>query len=195
MDFAQNPEEAVIERFVGGGKAYYTPFVNGAYGTEYELGEVKEAKLKIAPTYIDAMGKDTGFEKKVKKALKEVTASISLSTQNVNTTNMAMAMIGTVETQSFAIGDILPNGLVATEAIEIPKISAGVQPLFEGRLRIVSINIGGDNDPVLDVPMCVITPSGDVRDYFASEFVNLAFEGEILESNGVYFNEYFIPKS
>lgn len=185
---------ADIERYVGGGKLFFTPYVNGSYDTEREIGEIKEAKLKIAPSYVDAMSRDTGFDKKVDKTLKEVASSISFTTQNVNKENMALAMLGEISTETFAIGDTLPDGTVATIETNIPVISGGVVPLIEGKVRIVGVNVTGDFNPVLEVPMCVLTPSGDVRDYFASEHVKIAFEGEVLEANGEYFKEYFIEK-
>jgi hypothetical protein len=186
---------ADIERYVGGGKLYFTPYTNGAYGTEREIGEIKEAKLKIAPSYVDAMSRDTGFDKKVDKTLKEIASSLSFTTQNVSKENMALAMLGTLSTETFAIGDTLPDGTVATAEVIIPVVRGGVVPLIEGKVRIVGVNVTGTANPVLEVPMCVLTPSGDIRDYFASEHVKIAFEGEILESNGEYFKEYFIPKS
>jgi hypothetical protein len=108
---------------------------------------------------------------------------------------MALAMLGTLSTETFAIGDTLPDGTVATAEVIIPVVRGGVVPLIEGKVRIVGVNVTGTANPVLEVPMCVLTPSGDIRDYFASEHVKIAFEGEILESNGEYFKEYFIPKS
>lgn len=184
-----------VERYIGGGTIHFTPWTGGAYGAEVEIGEVQSATLKISATYADAMSKDNGVSKKVDKTLTATDASLSFTTQNVNKENMALAMMGTSTTQTFAVGDTLPDGIVATVSTVVPVTIAGNVSKIEGKIRIVGVNISGAENPVLEVPMVVLTPSGDIRDYFADKHTTIGFDGEILEVDGEYFKEYFMAKA
>ncbi len=185
-----------IERYIGGGKIYFTPYSNGTYGTEVEIGEVQDAKLSVNNTYVNAFSKDSGMAKKVDKVLTQTDAKISFTTQNVSKENMAMAMFGELKTETFTTGAELPDGTTATQETTIPVIEGGVIPKVEGKIKIVGANIAGAENPVLEVPLAVLTPAGDLRDYFnTSDFTSLGFDGEVLESNGLYFKEYYIPKA
>ncbi|NOQ31516.1 MAG: hypothetical protein GQ570_10365 [Helicobacteraceae bacterium] len=184
-----------IERYIGGGKLYFAKFNGVDYDTEVEIGEIQSASLKVNANYTDALSKDTGVAKKVDKVATSTDSSISFTTQNVNKENMAMAMFGDLTTETFAIGELLPDGTVATAEVTIPVIIGAQQPKVEGKLRLVGVNVTGTEDPVLLVHHAAITPSGDVRDYFADKHSTLGFDGEVMEINGEYFKEYFIPKA
>ena len=186
----------VIERHLGGGKVFFSSWNGSEYATEVEIGEVQSLNLSIKTTTADATSKDTGLSKKVQKVPTGIDSSLKFVTQNVNKHNMAMAMLGEATTETFAIGDTLPDGTVATEQIIIPVIKGATQPVKEGRLRYVGNNIAGNDNPCLLVHHVSISPSGDVRDYFADKHSTLAFDGEVMEVvPGEYFKEYLIPKA
>jgi len=184
-----------IERYIGGGKILFGKYNGTGYDADVEIGEIQSAKLKVTPKYADASSKDTGVSKKVDKVLTGTDATLSFTTQNVNKANMAMAMLGSETTETFAIGDTLPDGTVATVQEVIPVINGGTLSKVEGKVTIVGVNVSGSDNPVLVVHHAVLTPSGDIRDYFADKHTTVGFDGEILEIDGEYFKEYFIPKA
>ena len=183
------------ERYIGGGTLFFSKWNGLTYDTEIEIGEIQSANLKIETTEVDAVSKDAGISKKVDKVITEIKSNFSFTTQNVNKENMAMAMFGDLQTEAFAIGSTLPDGVVATTQMNIPVIIGGVNPIIEGKIKMVGVNISGDNNPVLQINHAFIKASGDVRDYFADKHSTLAFDGEIVEMNGEYFKEYLIPKA
>jgi len=185
----------VIERYMGGGKSYWTPWDGTAYGAEVEIGEIKNVSLKLSSTTADATSMDSGIAKKVDKVVTAIDGVTSFTTQNMNKENMAMAMLGELSTETFAIGDDLPDGTVATVETIIPVIIGGVVPKIEGKLRVVSVNVAGTTNPVLEIPMLSLTPSGDIREYFADKHATLGFDGEIIETDGVFFKEYHMAKA
>jgi len=184
-----------IERYIGGGKLLFSKYNGATYDAEVEIGEIQSANLKISQTYADAMSKDTGIAKKVDKVATATDATISFTTQNVDKVNMAMAMFGTETTENFAIGATLPDGTVAAIATDIPVVNGGTLSKIEGKIKIIGENISGTEDPVLVVHHAVITPSGDIRDYFTDKHATIGFDGEILEVAEGYFKEYFMPKA
>lgn len=184
------------ERYIGGGVLHFSNWNGTTYDTEVEIGEIKGAKIKVSAKYADAMNKDAGIEKKVDKTATSTEATISFETQNVSKENMAMGMFGELTTETFAIGADLPDGTVATVETILPVILGGKVPKVEGKLRFVGVNLSGSNNPVLMVHHAVLTPSGDVRDYFADKHSTLGFNGEMLKlDNTEYFKEYFMPKA
>jgi hypothetical protein len=171
-------------RFIGGGKLYFT----ASGGTEVEIGEIQEASLTFSVTTKDAFSKDQVMQKKVDKVVTAIEARIKFTTQITNAHNTAMAMLGESTTESFGIGDTLPDGSIAAEAVDIPVIKAGTKPLIEGQLKFVG-DEDGDTKPVLVVFNAVITPTGDIG-YIMDDFSKLSFEGEVLETVDGYANEY-----
>jgi len=185
----------VIERYIGGGKLFFSKYNGSTYEAEVEIGEIQTATLKITQSYADAYSKDSGLSKKVDKVATTTEASISFTTQNVNKANMAMAMFGTEATETFAIGATLPDGTVATVETVVDVINGATSTKIEGKIKIIGKNITGTKDPVLVVHHAVVTPSGDVRDYFADKHSIIGFDGEILETADGYFKEYFLDKA
>lgn len=184
-----------INRYIGGGRCYFSKWNGVTYDAEAEIGEVKKVTLKSDVKYTDAMSKDDGIEKKVDKVPTSSTSTISFETQNVNKANLAMAMYGTASTETFLLGATLPDGTVATVDTVLPVILGGTELLIEGKFRFVGVNTTGGDDPVLEVHHAVITASGNARDYFADKHATLAFDGEIimLADKTEYYKEYLIP--
>lgn len=185
------------KRLLGGGRLYFERYNGTDYDPKIEIGEVKKATLKVAVTYKEAYVKDDGVQKKVEKVPVETGASFNYTTQNVNVENVAMAMMGIVGTESFDVGDTLPDGSTATEAIDIPVIRGGAETKVEGRLTFVGKNIASGDHPVCLMHHVVTTPAGDARDYYADDFNNVGFENEIikLDTENELFKEYFMPKA
>jgi len=183
------------ERYIGGGRVFLSKWNGVTYDLEVEVGEIQNATLKISQDYADAMSKDNGIQKKVDKVAKSTNATISFTTQNVNKVNMAMAMFGAdTLTETFAIGATLPDNTVATVSTIIPVINGATLSKIEAQIRIIGVNLSGSDNPVLLVHHAVITPTGDIRDFFADKHATLGFDGEILEVAAGYFKEYLIPK-
>jgi len=185
-----------IERYIGGGKLFISKWNGSTYDAEVEVGEIQSATLKVSQTYADAISKDNGIGKKVDKVSTATDATISFTTQNVNKINIAMAMFGgDTQTETFAIGDTLPDNTVATVETILPVINGATLSKVEAKIRIIGVNISGSDNPVLLVHHVVLTPSGDIRDYFADKHTTLGFDGEIMEVTEGYFKEYLIPKA
>ena len=184
----------MIERYLGGGKIYFSKYNGTGYDTEVEIGEITEAKLKIDTTESEAFTRDTGVNKKVDKVVTSVSATFSFTTQNINKENLAMSMLGEVTTESFVAGDTLPDGSIAATDIILPVVKGGVSPIIEGKIKVIGENITSGSNPVLEIYHAFIKPSGDVRDYFTDKHTTLGFESDIKAVNGEYFKEYLIPK-
>ena len=183
-----------IERYIGGGKIFLSKYNGTDYDAEVEIGEIQSGLLKISQTYVDALSRDTGIAKKVDKVATSTDATFAFSTQNMNNANLAMAMFGAAaETETFAISDPLPDGTVATEETILPVINAATFSKFEAKIKVVGVNVSGSENPILVIHHAVITPSGDIRDYFADKHSVLSFDAEILEVADGYFKEYFMP--
>jgi len=186
-----------IERYIGGGTVELALWNGTDYEDFVDIGEVQTGTLKIANTYADGYSKDSGLKKLVDKVLIGTNATTSLTTQNLSKDNMAMAMFGTVETETFAIGEELPDGTTATVETELDVIKGGTVAKIEAKIRVIGVNLSGDKNPVLEIHHAFITPSGDVRDYFAEKHTTLGFDVEIvkLDTEDSHFKEYFIPKT
>lgn len=181
-----------VERYIGGGRLYFTPYVNNSYGAEVEIGEVKDFKLSITTETADALSKDTGMSITVEEVTKAVDTSVSFTTQNLNKENVAMALMGTLTTETFAIGDTLPDGTVAAAETTVDKITGAAKTQLQGKLRMVSEPINDSaKRPVLVAHVATVRPS-DGREYIVDDFSSLGFDGKILKTNAGYFDEYLM---
>ena len=174
------------DRYIGGGKLFFTENKVGA--TEVEIGEVQSATLKIGVETKDAFSKDSTMKKLVEKVATAINATITFETQITNAHNTAMAMLGSASSETFAIGDTLPDGTIATASTVIPVIEVGTRPIIEGQLKFVG-DEDGAKKPVLLVFNAVITPTGDIG-YITEDFTKLAFEGAVLKTDEGYAKEY-----
>lgn len=174
------------ERYIGGGKLFFTENKVGAI--EVEIGEVQSASLKIGVETKDAFSKDSTMKKLVEKVATAITATITFETQITNAHNTAMAMLGTSNTETFEIGDTLPDGTTATAQTVVPVIEVGTKPIIEGQLKFVG-DEDGAKKPVLVVFNTVITPTGDIG-YIVEDFTKLTFEGAVLKTVDGYAKEY-----
>jgi hypothetical protein len=181
-----------VERYVGGGKGYFTPYESGAYGTEIEIGELKAVTLSVSADTVDAFSQDTGPEILVEDAITKVDSMVKYTTQNVNKENMASALMGTLTTEVFAISDTLPDGTTATAETTVDKIVGMQKPMLKGKLRIVGEPINDSaKRPVLIIYMVSVKPTGDSA-YIMKDFKTLDFEGKVLLTADGYFDEYLM---
>lgn len=112
-----------INRYIGGGKLYITPYneTTGSYGTEREIGEVKEAKININADKVEVTNHDGAFEEVVDELVRKKDLTLSFKTQNISLENLQMAFYGTSGSAS-----------VATAAVIIGAASAAVVGDFTG---------------------------------------------------------------
>jgi len=176
------------DRYIGGGKIFFTPLVNGVQGTQFEIGEVQEGTLSFNVTTADAFSKDNVMKTLVAKVATSIDATLKFSTQIRNSKNTAMAMLGAESTETFAIGDTLPDGTTAAAEVVIPVIKAGTNPIIEGQVKFVG-DEDGDKKPVLVVYNAVLTPTSDIA-YISDDFSQLSFEGAVLKTANGYADEY-----
>lgn len=174
------------ERYIGGGKLFFKE--NKANSVEVEIGEVQTATLKIGVETKDAFSKDSTMKKLVEKVATAINATITFETQITNAHNTAMAMLGTQGSETFAIGDTLPDGTIATAQTVVPVIEVGTKPIIEGQLKFIG-DEDGEKKPVLLVFNAVITPTGDIG-YIVEDFSKLTFEGAVLKTDEGYAKEY-----
>lgn len=174
------------DRYIGGGKVFFTP----TNGTEFEVGEIQEATITNSVEFAEAFSKDTVIKKLVERVAKSINASGKFSTQKLNLTNIAMFVLGKEGSDTFEIGDELPDGTTATEQVVIPKITAGDNPVIDGSLKFIG-DEDGPKKPVIVVPSVVLTPSGDLP-LIVEEFASLSFDFAILETDGRLYDEYIM---
>lgn len=183
---------ATIERYVGGGKLYYTPYENGAYGTEIEIGDVKDVYLSVGADTAEAFSQATGPELLVEDAPVAVNSSFKYKTMNVNKENRAMAYMGDLTTETFEIGDTLPDGTTTTAQTVVDKIVGMKKPKRVGKYRVVCEPLNSSaKRPVLVVYQASVQPTEDVG-YISKEFSTLAFEGKVRSTADGYFDEYLM---
>ncbi|MGE4517318.1 MAG: hypothetical protein AB7D96_10705 [Arcobacteraceae bacterium] len=173
------------DRYIGGGKLYFTPVGGGA---EFEIGEVQEATINTSVEFAEAWSKDSVMAKLVERVAKKIDASGKFSTQKLNLKNTAMFMLGTETTETFEIGETLPDGTTATAQVVIPKITAGNKPVVEGQLKFIG-DEDGAKKPVIVIPSVVLTPSGDLP-LIVDEFAKLSFDFAILQVDDRLYDEY-----
>lgn len=173
-------------RYIGGGRLYFKANKDGA--TEVEIGEVQSATLKVGVETKDAFSKDQTMKKLVEKVAIAINATISFETQITNAHNTAMAMLGSENTETFEIGETLPDGTIATAQTVVPVILVGTKPIIEGQLKFVG-DEDGATKPVLLIFNAVITPTGDIG-YIVEDFSKLTFEGAVLKTDEGYAKEY-----
>jgi len=173
------------DRYIGGGTLFFIP----KDGVEFEIGEVQSAEIKISTDTKDAMNKDQVISKKVAKVVTGISATLDFETQIINAKNTAMFMLGTETTETFALGDTLPDGSVAGAEVDIPVLNAGTNPLIEGSFKFIG-DEDGDTKPVLVIGSAVVTPNGGFG-YIVDDFTKMSFTGEILQdANGLFYKEY-----
>lgn len=176
-------------RYIGGGKLFFTPKLkDGTIGTEFEIGEVQEATFSMSAESAEAFSKDEVMKKLVEKVVTSIGGTLKFTTQIINSENMAMALLGKVEKETFEIGDTLPDKTIATAKVEIVVIKAGENPNIEGQFRFVG-DENGAYKPVLLVYNASVVPSGDIG-YIMDNFSTLSFEGAVLKTDEGYAKEY-----
>jgi len=175
-------------RYIGGGRLLFKS--NAAGSVEVEIGEVQEANFNIGVVTKDAFSKDETMKKLVEKVATEITATIKFTTQIRDAKNMALALLGTTTTETFAVGSLLPDGTTATASTIVPVINAGTTPIMSGQLKFVG-DAKGAKKPILLLFNVVITPTGDIG-YIVEDFTTLSFEGAVLQTASGYAKEYIM---
>lgn len=133
-----------IERSLGGGRVYFEKLkADGTYEASREIGEVKGLTLSVKLEKEQAYSSDDGFAELVMELEKKKDMTLKFSTQNVDKTNLALAIYGTDGVTEFAIGDTLPNGEIAAATTVVPTIQIGTSSIIEGRFVFIS-NAGTD---------------------------------------------------
>lgn len=173
-------------RYIGGGKLYFKSSVSGS--TEVEIGEVQEATFTIGVSTKEAFSKDEVMKTLLEKVVTEITATVKFTTQVRDAKNMALALLGTATTESFASGSLLPDGTTATATTLIPVINAGTTPVISGQLKFIG-DAKGAKKPILLIYNAVITPSSDIG-YIVEDFSTLSFEGAVTKTASGYAKEY-----
>jgi len=178
-----------VERYLAGGKIYFSELENGTYGTEYEIGELTEATISVNREYAEAFNKDAGQKVLAAKVLKQEDYTLAFKTQNINAANLALALGSEVKTVNYAIGDALPDGTTATVAGTYKEITAGEKSVIVGKLRFVSEPMTGKKRITI-FPKAHITLSGDIA-LMSEDFATLDFEGSAMKdgTTGKYYTE------
>ena len=183
------------DRYIAGGKLYFSQLnADGAtYAAEREIGEVQDVSLQTNTDFAEAMNKDGALPVKSDKVAKSFSATLSFSTIRLNKENLAMALNATLTTEIFAIAATLPNGATAAAETTLDVIQGGENTLLKGKFRFVAEIAAGTNQPVLEIPIAVVS-SNDAVAFMSDDFASLKFDGEVLkhDTDG-YFKEYLIP--
>lgn len=180
-----------IERYIAGGRVYFSRFENGAYQPEYEIGEVIEASIESSKDYAEAFNKDNGQSVLAQKVIKKEEYKLSFKTQNINADNLATALGATKETVTYAAGDTLPDGSVADADGSYVKIVAGKDGLIEGKIKFISAPLTGKKR-ITEIPRAFIGVSGNLE-LITDDFASLEFEANAMQDeNGQYYIEYVL---
>lgn len=181
-----------IERYIAGGKIYFSELVNGTYGTEFEIGELTEATIEVSREYAEAFNKDGGQKVLSEKVLKQEDYKCTFKSQNINSTNLGLALGAEVETINYIVGDELPDGSTANATGTYKRIDAGTKSVVVGRIRFVSAPLTGKKR-ITELPKAHLTLSGSIA-LMSEEFATLDFEASAMKDpvTGKYYREYIM---
>ena len=181
-------------RYIGGGKLYFTSEDDGA--VELDLGEVKNINFKVETEEAKAYDNSEVLEKLVDVVAIGVTATLTFDTQTINIQNMALATKANLTSETFTDGQELPDGTtVSGDDVVVPVIDMAKKPIIRGKFRFVG-DENGDEKPVLLIYSAALKSSSDFG-YISKEFQTLSFEGEVLKTATGYAKEYrmTVPQS
>ncbi len=173
-------------RYIGGGKLFFKSSVSGS--TEVEIGEVQEAAFNIGVATKDAFSKDEVMKVLLEKVVTEINATIKFTTLVRDAKNMALALLGTTSTETFAVGELLPDGTTASTSTIFPLVNVGTTLIISVQLKFVG-DAKGAKKPILLIYNAVITPSADIG-YIVEDFSTLSFEGAVTKTANGYAKEY-----
>jgi hypothetical protein len=181
-----------VERYIAGGQIYFAELTDGTYGTEYEIGELTEATIDVNREYAEAFNKDAGQKVLAAKVLKQEDYTCTFKSQNINATNLALALGSEVETINYIVGDALPDGTTATETGTYKRIDAGSKSVIVGRIRFISAPQVGKKR-IVELPKAHITLSGSIA-LMSEDFATLDFEASAMkdDTTGKYYREYIM---
>lgn len=136
--------ETPIERYLGGGRVYFEKLnADGTHEEQREIGEIQNLTISVKLEKEQAFSQDDGPAELVMELEKKKDMSLKFATQNVDKNNLALVLYGTSGTNTYAIGETLPNGEVATVETIVPTIQIGTSSIVEGRFVFIS-NAGTD---------------------------------------------------
>lgn len=181
-----------IERYISGGKIYFAELEGGTYGTEFEIGELVEATIEPNREYAEAFNRDNGQKVLAEKVLKQEDYTCAFKSQNINATNLGLALGAEVETITYEVGDKLPDGSTATVTGTYKRIDAGSKAVIVGRIRFVSAPQTGKKR-ITELPKAHITLSGSIA-LMSEDFATLDFEASAMkdDTSGKYYIEYIM---
>lgn len=147
---ATNP----LDLFIGKGIVSFTP----TGGTKRDLGEVDSFAITPALEKLQKKGNRAGVKSTVRTVIVEKTATFTLVMSEFSTENLALAMLGELDTAGTTI-DIFANSEIT------------------GELEYVGTNDIGPRYTVV-LPNVSITPSGDVG-FITDEWGQLEISGDV----------------
>lgn len=179
------------DRYIGGGRLFFTPLKkDGTLGTEFEIGEVQSGELNFNVEKKDAFSKDRVIKQLVEQVVTKIDSTFKFNTQKLKTENLVLAKMGKKEDISYAIGDTLPDGTVATKAGTYVAIKMAENPIQKGQIRFVG-DEDGASKPVLLLYSVALAPASGFN-YFTEEFATLEFEAAVLKTDEGYGTEFWM---
>ena len=179
------------DRYIGGGKIFFSPMKkDGTLDTEFEIGECQSGELSFNVEKKEAFSKDRSIKQMVEQIVTNIEATFKFSTQKLKTENLVLAKMGTKEEITYAIGDTLPDGTVATKAGKYTKIKMAENPIQKGKLRFEG-DEDGDSKPILLLHSVALSPASGFN-YFTDEFATLEFEAAVLKTDDGYGDEFWM---
>jgi len=160
---------------LGGGKLYlskvttYTGATPTVYGTEFEVGYVKNFKLTVNADKITATNHDGQFEQDIDEVVSKLNLAFSFDTSNTSATNLAMALLGTVTAA----------GISQDEEVEL-----AVDATARYKVRFASDYVKGNNKDFVAY-RASIAATGDVALQAIGAEASVSFEGAALVDGSV----------
>ncbi|WP_418180744.1 hypothetical protein ACNSOL_01355 [Aliarcobacter lanthieri] len=178
-------------RYIGGGKIFFTPIKkDGTLGDEFEIGECQTGELNFNVEKKEAFSKDRVIKQLVEQVVTNIDATFKFTTQKVNNENLVLAKMGVKEEITYAVGDTLPDGTIATSSGTYTKIKMAENPIQKGQLKFIG-DEDGDSKPVLILFSVALAPSTGFN-YFTDDFATLEFEAAVLKTDDGYGDEFWM---
>lgn len=148
---------------IGKANVYFTP-VGGA---RRHVGNVPSANFEIAPDKLDHFSSMAGIKKKDFSAVLSVTGTLTLTLEEINADNLALALLGSD-----------PAADNTTEGDGNIAFIIGAVESVSGRVEVIGSNDVGPKW-TYDFPSVTFTPSNAV-DFIGEDFSGLQIEGDVL---------------
>jgi hypothetical protein len=114
--------------YLSGGRLYFTP----ESGTETEIGDVTDASISVETQTAQALSRSYGAQQIVAESVVQRDYTLTFTTSNVSTGNLARYFYGASRLKTYAAGDTYRNGETLADFSMSESYAAGDHVIYTG---------------------------------------------------------------